>query len=367
MKYLLLMRHGSHGAPTQNSDKPARGLSSEGEAQTREVAERLASVLAEFNDDVDLSISIGAFYYATTPEAVATSNLVAHVLGPHLTHPPERYSALNPSSFRPYRNTGSHLLLLDFLKGIYYSRSDANTILIVGHQPLLGWIAHELLGKTIPISRSELLCLAFEHRGSRWFCKAHLRWVLSPRDDQAIEELKAKIKYKMESAKLLSVFITTALAFLLGSLGDGTAMLDIVECPEVPWYRYSLILSLGLFFGAIGLYLATMYAYDSLLMPVRFWGEAPPPPKTQKRPTWLVWRPPSSAVWILYQNMMRIWRYLFTPATYLGVLGMFFLALAVIKPTWPFEGSFIVGIFMVSYAIAKMYSGHFGAKLGTED
>jgi hypothetical protein len=76
------------------------------------------------------------------------------------------------------------------------------------------------------------------------------------------------------------------------------------------------------------LYLATMYAYDRLLMPDRFWGERRPRRTVLLRrgEGWLVRRPPSSVAWVLYVNMMRVWRGLFTTATAcvviaLGVLG----------------------------------------------
>ncbi len=128
-------------------------------------------------------------------------------------------------------------------------------------------------------------------------------------------------------------------------------------------HLWALQVSAGMFFVSIGLYLATMFAYDRLLMPKRFWGEKPPPKEPQQRPTWLVWRPPSSAVWVLYQNMMRIWRYLFTAATYAVLLGIFFLAVAVFKLTNQLIILLIpvVGIMVFEYLIRTF------PKLGSED
>jgi hypothetical protein len=85
-------------------------------------------------------------------------------------------------------------------------------------------------------------------------------------------------------------------------------------------------------FVATWLYLATVYHYDRLLMPTRFWGEAKHPADLARRPRWLVWRPPGSATWVVYQNMLRVWSWFFIPATYLVVLGALLLGVALWNP-----------------------------------
>ena len=118
-----------------------------------------------------------------------------------------------------------------------------------------------------------------------------------------------------------------------------------------------------LFFIALALFLATIYAYDRLLMPTRFWGEAPLP-QNNKRPKWLVWRPPSSSLWVLYQNMMRVWTYFFTGATGAVILGFILLAYAVFHPGWPivFFASAGAGLVLFLLAYRKL-----GPQLGSED
>jgi hypothetical protein len=232
--------------------------------------------------------------------------------------------------------------------------------LIVGHQPLLGWIGHNLTGKALPISHSELLCIALEDKTLAKSKRGYLRWVISPSDDQAIADLKDKIKSKMDTAKLLGGFITAVLGFLLASLVDEKKMGFLAG------YEWALYVSAGTFFAAVGLYLTTMYAYDGLLMPRRFWGESPLPRDPTKRPKWLVWRPPSSATWILYQNMMRIWFYLFTPATWAVVIGLLFLGFAVFKPTGAFVYLFL-GIVVIGLVVFWLYYRQFGPRIGSED
>ena len=242
----------------------------------------------------------------------------------------------------------------------FASRSDTNTVLVFGHQPLLGWIAHELTGKALPIARSEILCIAIEDKNLTKPRRGYLRWAISPTDDEVIKDLKDKIKSKMDTAKLLGGFITAVLGFLLASLVDKNKM------DYLAGYEWALYVSAALFFAAVGLYLTTMYAYDRLLMPRRFWGATPPPEDSAKRPKWLVWRPPSSAAWVLYQNMMRVWSNLFTPATCAVVGGLLFLGYAVFKP----EGMFIVlflSILVTGLVGFWFYYRRFGPRIGSED
>ncbi|MCI0392741.1 MAG: hypothetical protein MOB07_28755 [Acidobacteria bacterium] len=102
-------------------------------------------------------------------------------------------------------------------------------------------------------------------------------------------------------------------------------------------------------------------------MPTRFWGEAKPPVNPDQRPKWLVWRPPSSALWVLYQNMMRIWWYPFTGATYAVFIGLLLLDYAVFHPSqWQtislFWGGSVIGGILFRFGYR-----HFGPRLGTED
>jgi phosphohistidine phosphatase SixA len=375
-KYILLMRHGEHETKG-SSDTPVRRLTDRGRKETAEVTKVLASMLKELKDDKDLSISIGAIWRAETQEAAKTAEVVTKTLGSLAKCTPKPIPALAPLKFNPYLNTKTHVDLAKELKELVTLQTNKNAVLVIGHQPLLGWIAGELtikpiqsvirkafswmipgLGlKPIPIARSELLCLAFEKGSFGRQLRGYLRWVLSPHNEDAINDIKEKIKSKMEIAKLLSVFITTGLAFLLGSIVD-KAKVDYLGD-----YIWALYFSAGLFLVGAALYLATMYAYDRLLMPTRFWEETPPK-DPEKRPKWLVWRPPSSALWVLYQNMMRIWRYLFTGATCAVILGLLFLAYAVFKPKEPFV---FVGISIAGAIVFAIYHRIFGPKLGTQD
>jgi hypothetical protein len=84
---------------------------------------------------------------------------------------------------------------------------------------------------------------------------------------------------------------------------------------------------------ALVLYVSTLYAYDSLLMPTRFWATAVA--KHQRRSS-VVERPPSSANLVLQQNMINIWNRQFTIANLLVIAGFGLLAWGILKiaPWW---------------------------------
>ncbi len=134
------------------------------------------------------------------------------------------------------------------------------------------------------------------------------------------DSLREKIKSKMETAKLLGGAVGAGLGWLLTLMFDETRFGSL--CPDS---KVALMVAVALLFCAGCLYLRTMYSYDNLLMPDHFWGSGRP---GRRPPRWLVARPPSSATWVLYQNMMHIWNWQFTPATFSAAFGLLALAYA---------------------------------------
>src|SRR5262249_16353261 len=153
--------------------------------------------------------------------------------------------------------------------------------------------------------------------------------------------------------------LTASLGFLLGSLIDQSKLSRDPPDPALRWWLYA---SLVCFLGSAMLYLATVYAYDRLLMPKRFWGERARPP--HRRPRWLVWRPPSSAVWGLYQTMIRVWHRMFLPATFGVTAGLACLALAVVHAE---QRPYAVGVILSLAGAFALYYWRFSPRLGSED
>jgi phosphohistidine phosphatase SixA len=366
-KYILLMRHGEHEAAGRTTRSKAerelprrhkRRLSKRGTKETVEVADRLKSVLLDLRADAELALTIAECWTASTDESRATARNVGRVLGDLLPSEPKILAELNPDSFQPYANREKHTIMASRIVKALDSQVGKNALLIIGHQPFLGWLVHVLTGEGIPLSRSELVCIAFDHTKTGKRDRGGVNWILSPTDSESAREIREKIKSKMDIAKLLSVFITGSLSFLLSSLIDKQRMDSIGD------HAWALNTSAVLFFMSIGLYLATMYAYDRLLMPSRFWSDAIPPQNPKRRPKWLVWRPPSSAIWVLYQNMVRIWRYLFMTATAAVILGLFFLAVAVFREPQPI---LIASCAVVGSITFGVYYHLFKPRIGTED
>jgi hypothetical protein len=159
------------------------------------------------------------------------------------------------------------------------------------------------------------------------------RVVISYDDKDNADRVRDKIERKMESAKLLGGLLTVGITVLCGVLFDKNKLSDLAD------RQWAVQAATMLFLIAAVLYLATMYAYDTLLMPHRFWGEVRPrsrdrEPHNRRRRRWLVERPPSSSAWILYQNMMRIWRTRFTLASVLLVGGTALLVYAALRLDW---------------------------------
>lgn len=364
-KYLLLMRHGKHEADLSSPLSPpaARKLSADGLKETKDVVEKLGEVLKELSGDDELAINLRNVWVASSDEVIETIEVVRNVLNePALNY--QIVEHLNPAVFKAYRNIEKHKEVTQQVKEALLPGDAHEAVMLIGHQPFLSWVACEVRGEPIPLKHSEIACIAFDKLSRHKKARGYLRWVISPSTRSSsveMAELKAKIKSKMAIAKTLGATITVVLAFQLGYLVDNEKLKPLETDRVALW---ALWLSTGAFFIALALFLATIYAYDRLLMPTRFWGEAPLPRNPKKRPKWLVWRPPSSAVWVLYQNMMRVWTYFFNGATGAVILGFVLLAYAVFHPGRPVlffvSAAAGLGLFLLGYI-------KFGPHLGSED
>jgi hypothetical protein len=238
-----------------------------------------------------------------------------------------------------------------------------NALLIVGHQPQLGWISGYLSARrprgwssgAVPLAPSELVCLRLTRARAKDQWRGSLAWTLAPDDREALAAVSDKVRGKMESAKLLSAVITLAITALLGvllneSLWAGLATPNASLAGLSYCARAAVQVGFVLLIAALALYLLSMYSYDRILMPPRFWAEGPDrtreetgPGASRRRPvirrliqrrtrgSWLPRRPPSSSAWVVYRNMQRIWFWLFTPANILVGLAFAVLGSALLR------------------------------------
>jgi hypothetical protein len=226
---------------------------------------------------------------------------------------------------------------------------DRVAVAIVGHDPRMSWLVHDLTGgprkcKVPGLAHTELIAL---YRIANRKAPMQARWALSPSDDKTEEAVRAKVRSKMEAAKVFAAVLTAVATFV----AERVSHLEGVE-------QAVGLVGFAFLGTAIVLYLITMFWYDRLTMPPRFWATTPPqegtvtlvpvcPPRrvpqidTRRRPNGasspVLIRPPSNATWILYQNMQIVWSRCFIPATVLGGLGLSAYVLAASKPNEPLQ------------------------------
>jgi hypothetical protein len=356
---LLLCRH------MKRADEAAVAAAAQWDADSPDelaaVAERLRGALA------DDGLTVGLVLHARTSIATAHANWLAAQLTIDGRGPAVRSDKRLDPELAGFWSKSRRLdrfirCVLDQFSG--RRPGTGRAVLVIGHMPQLGWIAARLLGNrprwrrlidgsnpSLPLENAEVAAIVLEP-DYNLRPSGRLDWTVAPDEAQAIDELREKIKSKMEVAKLLGGFMSLVLGGVLlapgrlKELGDG----------DDTW---AVAVAAVSFLVAIGLYLRTMYAYDTLLMPRRFWGESAP---GSHRPRWLVRRPPSSAAWVLYQNMVHVWTFVFTPATVAVIVGLLALAYAAFEPTWA-EG---LGVGTLLLAVS-VYALRRGPVLGSQD
>ena len=335
-RYILLCRHGAHRNGTLTPVK----VDGEDVYPTDAIGERLQEQL-EATIPAPKGMPLGAIWCADSDEAKETLERLLKALG--LTPDVNSKSAENrsgaqisidvkeeltpPNSLRAGPEVELVKELRDGLPG-----KPGVVRLIVGHQPQLSWIADGLLRvhrkrarrpPPTPIDRAGLVCITLDDENHK---RDKLAWVISFDDKEAAQQVREKIRRKMDTAKLLTGALTLGLTIIFGVLFNKDQFDGLGE------RRWAVQVAAAILLVAALLYFATMYAYDSLLMPDRFWGERKPSARRFRRSgNWLVDRPPSSAAWILYQNMMRVWRNLFTSASFLVGFAIVLLGYAALR------------------------------------
>jgi phosphohistidine phosphatase SixA len=367
--YVLLMRHcegfkpyhSQQGDETQSEDYPA--LLETGERQALAVAARLRETLR--NPPLTRRIKVHATWAAPAPEPQATAAIVTKCLGvkPAECRGDLSSSALGLSEGLP----AAAKVLRELAKKIKTEskRHPSAALLVIGHEPQISWIADYLtqrygwlpprvIHQQIPIDRGEVVCLSKSGVNKTW----RLAWSIHPNDKPALAEIREKIKSKMDTAKVMGAFITALIAFTLGQFAGKT------DVSGSTWaLRLATIL---LLFGAGALFFVSLFFYDTLLMPVRFWAQRSPSALSPSPPDWLVARPPSSSAWVLYQNMMRIWMRTFISATVLVALALLAFCLAILKPSkwfdwWPLAAALVGALLLFAWSYASR------PRLGAQD
>jgi phosphohistidine phosphatase SixA len=314
------MRHAAawyEGMPGGERSRDVPELTKAGVAGTVAVAGRLAELIAGTGGDP----SAVAVYDVGTPQSRATAALVRGVLGAPEPRKPS-LAALSPDRLATYTADADDVR--DAWEAGAARIDRAGRAIVVGHEPQVSWLLHHVGGQAVrwhTLVTGELALLEPNDDGRR------ARYVLSPADDTTADELRAKIRSKMDTAKVLGAVLTALLTFAATRLldrgdlgGEATAL---------------AVTGLALLGAATALYVVTLFFYDGLLLPKRFWPAQPPGATSAARAgdDDHVLRPPGSEAWVLYQNMLRVWDRAFVPATWLAGAGVVALAVAFTDPS----------------------------------
>lgn len=194
-------------------------------------------------------------------------------------------------------------------------------VVVVGHDPRMGWLLRDLTGpskKTLvpALAHTELIACCRTREPGTYLAA----WALSPTDSKLEEAVRAKVKSKMDTAKVFAAVLAAVISFVANNISELDGARRSVDLLGLA--------SLGL---STILYLITMFWYDRLLMPTRFWATETPAQHANDwrrqlssipQPFAGLRRPPSSSTWVLYQNMQLIWKRCFLPATFAAGAGV---------------------------------------------
>jgi hypothetical protein len=199
--------------------------------------------------------------------------------------------------------------------------------LLVGNDPLIGWLANRLrladrlrgVGRhaDVAVDRGELVCLRIDGRAAEHPDKASwkLIWTISADGPTTTEAILVKVRSKATIATALGTVIVGLTTFLLqNAVKEG--------CTGFQWLAFAA------FFASAYFYFATLFLYDTLQMPSRYWASRFPTSRKWWRGRPTLARPPTSTARVLQVAMVQIWKRVFTLATVLGAVGVVLLAMS---------------------------------------
>ncbi len=381
MTWIGLMRHAESWYPGMDEkDQSERfpSLTKTGERSVRAIGRRFR----EFVDQTGGTDQVFVFDVGT-PQSSETAAVIRQQLGIH-AKPQLVLPQLSPMRLPSYQTDDERLrhawdrvvvevMHVKDLKHVQGGKNVVDHCVIVGHHPQISWLLQlhgnenlldrnetkrRALSRFIGLSPTKSYGLAtgelilLEPRGRP-------RFVFSPSDPNVGKEIREKIKSKMDAAKVLGTFFTALFTFAANGVLDRTN---------------SSSLSTGLAVGGLGLlalatvlYFYTVIFYDHLLMPTRFWSSGLPGAYSIiDGKKYHVLRPPGSDVWILYQNMLRVWNRAFLPGTVLAAAGIALITLAFADPDgyWWLGGSAIIAL-VVAFSAGSYFWAR--PRLGVND
>lgn len=301
----------------------------------------LNGVGATFQEFLSLrGIGLGGLPIITvgSPQSEATAQVLRRHIDESETPPsPELVDAVHafhPEALSAYRATPLHIAART--ERLARLIPDQGCI-IVGNDPQMSWLTACLLGgpdkkgfwrylwpwflktranRSFSLKPGELAWLERESEED-----TPRLWVFSPTDESTTDQLIDKIKSKMNTAKAFGAFLTALLTF---------AATQALDAQLSRTFQVVTGTGFTLLAFAVVLYFLSLFRYDELLMPKRFWSSDPP---DNAKDSGFIARPPGPDTWVLYQNMIHIWDMLFVPATVWAGIGVTLLLVGLLQPS----------------------------------
>lgn len=267
-------------------------------------------------------------------------------------------------SYGPYTHDLDHKkALIDEIAGeSKCSDQSESPLLVVANDPLISGLASGILSRgrngrrRIALAKAEIVCLERDPGDLRW----RWSWSMTEDDKEQEEALRGKIKSKMSTATALGGLIVGLLTFLI----------ERVISQHSNWLQWS---AMALLAAAGVLYFATLFLYDTLQMPTRFWIASEWLPIRLLDRQWLPARPPSSTARVMHAAMIHIWMRIFIPATMFVGLAIVLLAAGATVPNTPTQAAPVVdaigttGILAAAVVASLAWVGLQRPPLGTSD
>jgi hypothetical protein len=203
------------------------------------------------------------------------------------------------------------------------------------------------------LASAEVACLVRRQgSGASW----HMWWAVTPSSPADLDALRAKIGPKMTVVSILAGFATAILGGVL------------VQLPhEHPASRWIALGAVALYATAATVLVCALLANDQLTMPSRFWPAKRARDAPQRAGAFPVARPPSSAVRLLHQHTVRLWRSV-VAALLIAASGTVVLVVAAYWPLGePWQWTVVGATAAIPAAVAIWWWRRFRPHLGSED
>lgn len=232
----------------------------------------------------------------------------------------------------------------------------------IGHEPRLHQLVNALTGETPEaLQFGEVLCV----EGDSWEAldsgRGRLGLRTQPAGLQGDEaDLLPKIQSKMQTSALLAGFSSTVFGVVLTQSDYWMLWVGAANWPSGTQAWKAAAVTLGLVFLALAtlLFVVSIYMYDRLAMPRRYWeaidGEKPP-----RQDMWRSFRRDRVRYGLLYAYMVWVWRFVFSVAVATAMLG--FLALVLYRGVW-----LVALLYLMVIAAAVIYYFLFRPELGVD-